>query len=52
LILKTAFPDIVSEGGRETKVVKQEPTKEFLTAVGLLDFYDTRTKSFNRGNMV
>ena len=34
------------------KSAKQEPTKEFLAAFGLYDFYDTRTKSFNRGNMV
>lgn len=34
------------------KSAKQEPTKEFLFAFGLSDFYETRTKSFNRGNMV
>ena len=34
------------------KRVKQEPTKEFLTAVRLDDFYDTRTKGFNGGNVV
>ena len=46
---RRVFPDISVNG---EKRAKQEPTKEFLVAFGLHDFYETRTKSFNRGNMV
>ena len=34
------------------KSAKQELTKEFLGAIGLNNFYDTRSKGFNRGNVV
>ena len=47
---RTVFPDISVKGGG--KSAKREPTKEFLVAFGLHDFYDARTKSFNRRNMV
>ena len=46
---RTVFPDMSVKG---EKSAKQEPTKELLAAFGLNDFNDTRTKSFNRGNMV
>lgn len=41
----------VSEG-RERQSAEQEPTNEFLAAVGLDDLYNTGTKSFNRGNVI
>ena len=48
--LDTSVFGYVSERGG--KSVKQEPTKEFLVAFGLHDFYDARTKSLNNGSMV
>lgn len=47
--LDTSISGYVREKG---KSAKQEPTKVFLVAFGLHNFYDTRTKSFNEGNMV